>query len=186
MTRSEFETNLKKVGKRFEDITKKSLLDNYRYSFGFNKDAYSRGRNPQFKGQGPKVDTGSLYNSVEWVSRRINDNEYELGLLMNFYWEWVDRGRGPGFGMPIGTLMDWYGRKFGISDEKTKLGYAIATNKNIKEYGIEGTQFFSRIASTKFIDELADEIETLLGISIDDFFNALDVENINQVQVRLF
>lgn len=190
MTRAEFEANLNKVGDLLVDKTREALKENYRHSFGFNKDAYSNGRKTVFNGRqlqgtGPKIDTGSLYDSVEWVVEKTNEG-YVLGLLMNFYWEWVDRGRGPGFGMPIGTLMDWTSRKFGITDEKELLGAAIAINKNIKKFGIEGTQFFTRTASTAFIDEIADEIETLLGISINDFFEALEPGNIDAVQVRLF
>jgi hypothetical protein len=181
----EFLKNLKKIGDRFVEKTRQSLDQDYRYSFGFNKSAYSEGRNPLYKGAGPKKDTGSLYDSVEWVVEPTPQG-YVFGLLMNYYWEYVDRGRGPGFGVPIGVLMDWSARKFGISDEKEKLGAAIAINKNIRKFGIEGTQFFSRTASVNFINELEEEITTLLGITIDDFFNSLDVENINEVQLRIF
>jgi len=185
MTQAEFEKNLKKVGGLLVDKTQEALKENYRHAFGFNKDAYSRGRDPFYRGQSNKIDTGSLYDSVEWVVEK-NSEGYVLGLLMNFYWEWVDRGRGPGFGMPIGTLMDWSARKFGISDEKELLGIAIAINKNISKFGIEGTQFFTRTATTSFIDEIADEIENLLNISINEFFEKLEPGNIDAVQVRLF
>ena len=158
------------LGQRFVDIIRESLdSTRYPYAPGFDRNAYSRGRNSDYKGIGSKRAFGTLYNSVEAV---YDPSTQTLGILMADYWKYVDRGRGPGSYVPIKPLEAWATLK-GFPDPT---GAAFAISANIKKFGIVGSQFFSQVASDQIIKEFDEYITEEFGVTIEQFFNALELQ----------
>jgi hypothetical protein len=150
------------LGERFVEIIKDSLMQNYPYAPGFDK------QRPVI-GQANLNASGGLYNSVE--ARYDADNQV-MGILMNYYWKYVDRGRGPGSYVPIKPLVEWATLK-GF-ENPTAAAFGISTN--IKKFGIRGTQFFSMVSADKVIEELEGYLTDQLGIDIETFFNAFEIK----------
>ena len=160
------------LGQRFVDIIRESLdSTRYPYAPGFDRNAYSgsRPRNSDYKGIGSKKTFGTLWNSVEAV---YDPSSQTLGVLMADYWKYVDRGRGPGSYVPIKPLEAWATLK-GFPDPT---GAAFAISTNIKKFGIVGSQFFSQVASDQIIKEFDEYITEEFGVTIDQFFNALELQ----------
>jgi hypothetical protein len=157
-----FDEGMEILGQRFVEIIKDSLMQNYPYAPGFDK-------NRPVMGQANLNASGSLYNSVE---ARYDANDQVLGILMNYYWKYVDRGRGPGKYVPIQPLVEWATLK-GF-ENPTAAAFGISTN--IKKFGIRGTQFFSMISADKVIEELEGYLTDQLGIDIETFFNAFEIK----------
>lgn len=156
-----FDEGMMILGQRFVEIIKDSLMQNYPYAPGFDK------QRPVI-GQANLNASGGLYNSVEAV---WDANNQVMGILMNYYWKYVDRGRGPGKYVPIQPLVEWATLK-GF-DNPRAAAFGISTN--IKKFGIRGTQFFSMISADKVIEELEGYLTDQLGIDIETFFNAFEI-----------
>ena len=155
-------------GSRFERELKNRLAATYSYAPGFNGDAYSNGRNPNFGGSSEKIASGSLYNSIQWVP--TSDG---FVLLMNRYWEWVNYGRQPGKYVPIRPLEEWATLK-GFDNPR---GAAFAMSKNIQKFGIAPTYFYDDaldILESQFNESLEDQF----GRSFQDFLDNIVLEDL--------
>jgi hypothetical protein len=154
-----FDAAMVELGNRFVEIIRDSLMKEYPYAPGFNKDRKSWGKAPLYA-------SGDLYNSVE---AQYDTETKGLDILMNYYWEYVDRGRGPGSYAPIRPLIEWATLK-GFEDPKSA---AFGISTNIKKFGIRGTQFFSMIATDQIINDLEEYLSDQLGIDLETFFEAM-------------
>lgn len=161
MNQDQFNSAMERIGLKFVEIIQQSLSQTYPYARG-----YSRQRQEQ--GAAPKIASQSLYNSVEAV---WNPTTQELGIMMLDYWKWVDQGRSPGTYVPIKPLVEWATLRGFPEPERAAFG--ISTN--IKKYGIEGTQFFSMVAADKIIELFETELTELYGITINQFFESLNI-----------
>lgn len=155
-----FDLAMDLLGQRFVEIIKESLLKEYDYAPGFNKERPVMGRSSLYA-------TGDLYNSVE---AQYDTQTKGLDILMAYYWEYVDRGRGPGTYVPIQPLIEWATLK-GFPDPKSA---AFGISTNIKKFGIRGTQFFSMVSADAIIEELEGYLTDQYGIDIETFFNSMN------------
>lgn len=158
-------------GGLFADELKASLAkSDYRYAFGFNKDAYGKGRNSNYQGTGNKIATGNLSNSIEAV---WDDNNNQVIIEMLYYWKYVNDGREPGKYVPIKPLEDWAQTR-GIPNPRSA---AFGISTNIKKFGIEPTYFYDK-AFTEFERKYASDIEDKLLLSIEQFFDKITEQSI--------
>lgn len=138
---------------------------------GYNKNAYSNGRNPQFAVNKPKspFGIGNLSKSIE-----VTVQGDTLQLSMADYWRYVEygvppqpqylEGQGNGNSQLIPALMEW-ARSKGIPE-----GAAFAIRRNIWKYGIVPTPFYG-IAIDKVTDQIAKDFEDDADEMIDEFLD---------------
>lgn len=159
-----FDAAMVELGNQFVQIIRDSLMKNYDYGMGFD-------RKRPVLGSSPLYASGDLYNSVE---AQYDPETKGLDILMNYYWEYVDRGRGPGKYAPIAPLIEWATLK-GF-DNPRSAAFGISTN--IKKFGIRGTQFFSMVATDQIINDLEEYLADQLGIDLETFFNAMTPKSV--------
>lgn len=162
---------------KYGNLLKKEIqlnLDKVRTnSPGFNRNAYSDGRNPKFAVNTPKspYGIGNLSKSIEVV---IDGDT--LQLAMADYWKYVEygvppkpqylKGSGSGQSQLIPALMLW-ARSKGLPE-----GAAFAIRKNIWKYGIAPTNFYGE-ALDKVADYIAKDFGDEADDYIDEFFDRL-------------
>lgn len=167
-----FDDAMEMLGERFVEIIRENLIGRtYPYAPGFDKERPVIGNDNLVPNPN---DPNSLYGSVESV---YFPQQRQLGILMNNYWEYVDRGRGKGSYVPIKPLVQWATLK-GF-DEPEKAAFGIS--KNIEKFGIRGTQFFSLYSTEQIIKVIEEEVPEQLGITVEEFFNGLQI-GVNQQQ----
>lgn len=115
----------------------KKTLEQKRYPFGFAK----------FKGVGNKVASGKLRDSIQVVTKKVNQDETIIQVISEAYAQWVQSGRLPGKGkVPISALEKWI-KERGLQgrDKKgkfiTRKSFAFAIQSNIKKFGIRPSNF---------------------------------------------
>ena len=150
-------------GNKFVSELKNQLLLKYPYAPGYNDNAYSRGRNTEFRGSASKTASGSLYESIQG---NITDDGFEL--LMNDYWEYVNYGREEGKYVPITPLENW-ARLKGFTNPR---GAAFGISKNIFKFGVKPTNFYET-AIDKIQTEFDAEIGEAIERSFTEFFDNL-------------
>ena len=148
MNEEQFRRFMEEWGNQLSEVFKLELNQQYKYAPGFDGQAYSRGRNPQYAGSAPKspFGQGNLSNSITtfW-----NAETETLEISMNDYGQYVNdgvqpqpqylTGKGQGGNSPfIEALRQWAQRK-GFQDP---LGAAFGIRRNIWKYGIQPTNFF--------------------------------------------
>jgi len=158
---------LEKYGNLLKREIQKNLDKTRTNSPGFNKNAYSSGRNPEFAVNKPKspFGIGNLSKSVEIT---IEDNTLQLS--MADYWKYVEygvppkpqylNGKGSGQSQLIPALMLW-ARSKGLPE-----GAAFAIRKNIWKYGIAPTNFYGTA-----LDNVAEFIARDFGDEADDYID---------------
>lgn len=150
-------------GDKFVNELKAQLLFKYNFAPGYNGNAYSAGRNPEYQGTSSKYATGTLYNSI---SANLTDDGLEL--LMMDYWEWVNYGREPGKYVPISPLENWASLK-GLENPRA---VAFGISKNIQKFGIAPTNFYET-AIDKLQGQMEKELEENVERSFTMFFDNL-------------
>jgi len=188
MEEAELEAFLVEWGKRYTDKVKTILSSKlFTYAPGYNKNAYTKGRNIKRAGQATKIASGNLVNSIEFDEQFTRLNGV-LNIYMLDYWYWVNygvkpkknidkkrkRGRG-GRSEFIESLIEWYKIKLGITGQNA-LSAAIATRMNIWKFGVAPTNFLEianreieKEISETFADDAQDYINTLINrIIIED------------------
>lgn len=123
---------------------------------------------------------------------------YRFTIMMEDYWEWVDKGRKPGKRPPLKPIIEWIFEKpsvkaaigatsKGMKDMKmAKLGdivapkpilaAALGIQKKIGKLGTKGSNFFSDVVNDESILKLQQELSIALGKDIE-----LDIaDNINK------
>jgi hypothetical protein len=142
------------------------------HSPGYDRNAYSNGRNPKNKGSFAISDGGDLWNSVNTIM--IDDN-YGFELEINDYYWYVDQGvkphpeylKGKGSGGSsafISSLTKWAAGK-GFNDP---LGAAFAIRRNIFKFGIVPTNFMGDA-----LDNISVLIEEEFGDAADKWIDVL-------------
>lgn len=142
----------------------------YPYAFGFNKDAYSKGRNSKYSSSGDKVATGNLRDSIEAV---WDNSSNSVIIEMLYYWKFVNDGREPGKYVPIKPLEEW-AKKRGIENPRSA---AFGISTNIKKFGIEPTYFYDK-AFIEFDKNYGPDLERDLLQKVEDFFNKITEQSI--------
>lgn len=163
-------------GARFAKVLKERLAASYPYAPGSAGsqptltigDAYSNGRKTEFAGEGNKLASSALYNSISYES-----DGKSFVLLMNDYWEYVNYGRERGFYVPINPLEAWAKLK-GFPNPRSA---AFGISKNIYKFGIAPTYFYDD-ALLQLEAEFDEGVEDTLGKSFNDFLNNLFQENL--------
>lgn len=147
------------------------LLKPRTHSPGYNRDAYSQGRDGNYRVDRPISNTGGgLYNSIV---ANMTDNNYGFEIGMADYGYYVDAGvkphpeylsgQGAGGNSPfIASLMEW-ARNKGLPE-----GSAFAIRRNIWKFGIAPTNFMGQA-----LDEVAGMIETEFGDAADKWIDIL-------------
>lgn len=172
-------------GPLFIQSIKDTLVEKqYPYAPGRFGNAYSKGRNSKFGGNGPINATGTLLSSVSGEYDPAQEAYY---IYMASYWRYVNDGREPGEKytksmkrkdgtswektlykkmLPPGVLDGWISKRFGLSGKDLKSA-SFAINYNIAKYGIRPTNFYDDagikiedIIAERFPDEADDIIET--------------------------
>jgi len=142
------------------------------HSPGYDRNAYSNGRNPNYGGSFAISDGGDLWNSVDTVM--INDNYGWYLEINDYYWN-VDQGTKPhpeylkgkgsgGRSKFIASLTKWAAGK-GFNDP---LGAAFAIRRNIWKYGIVPTNFMGDA-----LDNISVLIEEEFGDAADKWIDVL-------------
>jgi hypothetical protein len=171
----QLKTFMDRWGGLFTRELKARLLATYDYAPAFNGDAYSQGRNDQFKGSANKVASGGLYNSISW---QATDDGFVL--LMNRYWEWVNYGRQPGSYAPITPLEEWATLK-GFDNPRSA---AFGISKNLFKFGIQPTYFYDD-ALDNLEAQFNASLEDQFGKSFQDFIDNLVLGETNQTSLTL-
>jgi hypothetical protein len=128
--------DLEKIAPIIEKIMKKTLEEK-RYPFGFAK----------FRGVGNKVASGKLRDSIQVVTKKVNENETVIQVISEEYAQWVQSGRLPGKkGIPVSVLEKWI-KERGLKGRNKKgqfiknRSFAFAIQSNIKKFGIRPSNF---------------------------------------------
>jgi hypothetical protein len=128
--------DLQKIAPIIENIMKKTL-EQKRYPFGFAK----------FKGVGNKVASGKLRDSIQVVTKKVNDDETVIQVISEEYAQWVQSGRLPGKkGVPISAIEKWIKERGLTGRDKRgrfikRKSFAFAIQSNIKKFGIRPSNF---------------------------------------------
>lgn len=115
----------------------KKTLEQKRYPFGFAK----------FKGTGNKVASGKLRDSIQVVTKKVNDEETVIQVISEAYAQWVQSGRLPGKkGVPITAIEKWIKERGLTGRDKRgrfikRRSFAFAIQSNIKKFGIRPSNF---------------------------------------------
>ena len=127
---------LEKIAPIIEKIMKKTLEEK-RYPFGFAK----------FRGVGNKVASGKLRDSIQVVTKKVNEDETVIQVISEEYAQWVQSGRLPGKkGVPISAIEKWIKERGLTGRDKTgryikRKSFAFAIQSNIKKFGIRPSNF---------------------------------------------
>jgi hypothetical protein len=150
-------------GNLFKTELKAQLMMSYKFAPGYNGDAYSNGRNPEYQGQAPKSATNSLYDSI---TGQMTEDGFEL--LMLDYWEYVNYGREKGKYVPITPLQEWATLK-GIPNPESA---AFGISRNIFKFGIAPTNFYEN-AIDRLQEQFDAQLEENVSRSFTEFFDNL-------------
>ena len=127
---------LEKIAPIIEKIMKKTLEEK-RYPFGFAK----------FRGVGNKVASGKLRDSIQVVTKKVNEDETVIQVISEEYAQWVQSGRLPGKkGVPISAIEKWIKERGLTGRDKRgryikRKSFAFAIQSNIKKFGIRPSNF---------------------------------------------
>jgi len=165
---------LKKYANILKDEVKNELNRPRPHAPGYNRNAYSQGRNPRFKINAPISKFGFPLN--ESVEAKVRDNQ--IFLEMEDYYIYQDQGvtpqpqylegQGSGGNSPfISSLRKWASSR-GISDP---LGAAFAIRRNIWKFGIAPTNFLGDAIDNMSVileDEMVEDIDELIDTILDN------------------
>ena len=127
---------LEKIAPIIEKVMKKTLEEK-RYPFGFAK----------FRGVGNKVASGKLRDSIQVVTKKVNEDETVIQVISEEYAQWVQSGRLPGKkGVPISAIEKWIKERGLTGRDKRgryikRKSFAFAIQSNIKKFGIRPSNF---------------------------------------------
>lgn len=167
------EKELKILAKRFNKIILDTLNQNYPYAPGYNGQAYSQGRNGQYRGEGPINASGGLRNGIEVKVEKENEQDV-INVYFPDYWRNVDEGRRPGKYVPIKPLEAWAKIKLGLSGKEARSA-AFGISKNIQKFGIRPTYFYSNAIDgiEKLLDDKLGDIADEVSVEFEDFIDNL-------------
>ena len=160
-----FHQAMRDMGGLFVSKLKDALDKKYPYAPGYKETAYQSGRNETYMGMAPKVDTGTLRDTIHY---EYDENEEKLTLMFQSYWQNVNYGRTAGFYVPIKPLKEWAMRKLGL-DDKEATGMAFAVSKNIYKFGIAPTNFYDD-ATEEMIQMIEEAGAEALAVDVETFF----------------
>ena len=177
-----FNDFLKRYGEEFVKQLRSSLVNvNYPYAPGYNKERSPIGTANKDAGVGFGY-SQSLVNSIEAV---YNFDAFEVEILMNEYWRWVNQGRQPGSYAPIKPLQEWAKIRLGLGDQEARSA-AFGISTNLYKFGIAPT-FFYDIAVEKLEKEFERNQEEIAE-SINDFMENKVLKEIprnNEIEIKL-
>jgi hypothetical protein len=159
--------DLDKIAPIIQNIMKKTL-EQKSYPFGFAK----------YKGLGNKVASGKLRDSIQVVTKKVNEDETIIQVITAEYAQWVQSGRLPGKkGVPISAIEKWI-KDRGLTgrDKKGRFikrkSFAFAIQTNIKKFGIRPSNFLD--VALEMIAEDPKIMELIGDEGYDDLINLIE------------
>lgn len=111
-----------------------------------------------------------------------NNNYWEISLLLEDYWKWVENGRGPGKQPPIDKIENWvrikhiaFKTKNGTALSSKSTSFAIA--KSISKKGTKGKYFLKHIQ-----DNIGGLMNIITDIIIEKFNTEIEKEYDNVLE----
>jgi hypothetical protein len=128
---------------------------------------------PKTIGQYPKNNTGTLSNSISYEIREVDGEEMGL-IVMEDYYEFVDRGRKPGAkgsGTKFRTAIDtWVRQKIGTFPNLSFEQTSFLVRRSVRMKGIGGTNFINN-AIDNIIDEMVNRGEDEFAQQFEEFID---------------
>lgn len=128
--------------------------------------------------QAGKRNTGSLIDSINYQVIE-NNNGYELKILANDYFEYVNTGRRPGHPVGSGRILPWvkskgiqFRSKTGKMLSQESVAFVIARSigkKGIKPYGVRGNELITTNLINSIIKNKQKYIEDGLTVDITKY-----------------
>lgn len=148
------------------------------------KSYQSRAYNPQRntagapkRGNGTKIDTGKLRDSITYdIKQDLDTGEFNGVIIMEDYYEFVDRGRRPGAKGSLTNrvfrraLDEWTERKIGRFPGMTFSQTAYLVRRSVRMKGIGGTNFINN-AVDNILDGMINRGEEELAKQFEDFID---------------
>ncbi len=146
------------------------------------KSYQSRAYNPQRntagapkRGNGTKIDTGKLRDSITYdIKQDLDTGEFNGVIIMEDYYEFVDRGRRPGAkgsGEVFRRALDeWTRRRIGTFPGMTFSQTAYLVRRSVRMKGIGGTNFINN-AVDNILDDMINRGEEELAKQFEDFID---------------
>ena len=122
-------------------------------------------------------DTGDAANSLRVVE--IDNSHWQS--VGSDYIEILDRGRGPGKGIPVDTLNDWIKRKMGITDDKEMKRVAFFIQRKAKN---EGNAIFRGEKEGLNIDDKIETLKEKLMPELAAFEKAEVIKHLNKFKLK--
>lgn len=179
-----FNDFLRKYGEEFVKQLRSALELKYPYSPGFNDERATIGQANKIVGAMPGY-SQSLYDSITAV---YDFEAYEVEILMNEYWKWVNQGRQPGSYVNrqgIKSLQAWAKIRLGLDDTEA-LGAAFGISKNLFRFGIKPTFFYD--IAVENLERIFNENQEEIAESINDFMSNKILKDIppnNEITIEL-
>lgn len=150
---------------------KKELAKSYQPR-GYNKNRNTPGI-PKTIGQFPKNNTGSLSDSISYEIREIDGEDMGV-IVMNDYYEFVDRGRKPG-GNGTGTkfrdaIDTWVRQKIGTFPGLSFNQTSFLVRRSVWNKGIGGINFINN-AIDNIIDDMVERGEDDYADRFEEFID---------------
>lgn len=146
------------------------------------KSYQSRSYNPQRntagapkRGNGTKIDTGKLRDSITYdIKQDLDTGEFNGVIIMEDYYEFVDRGRRPGAkgsGKVFRRALDeWTERKIGRFPGMTFSQTAYLVRRSVYMKGIGGTNFINN-AVDNILNDMINRGEEEFAKQFEDFID---------------
>lgn len=146
------------------------------------KSYQSRAYNPQRntpgapkRGNGTKIDTGKLRDSIRYeIKEDLDTGEFNGVIIMEDYYEFVDRGRRPGYDGPLESrvfrraLDEWTQRRIGRFPGMTFSQTAYLVRRSVLMKGIGGTNFINN-AIDNILNDMINKGEEEFAKQFEDF-----------------
>lgn len=170
-----FNDFLTRYGEAFVMELRSALKLNYSYAPGFTQVRATQGT-------ANKIDTGSLYDSIQAV---YNFDDFEVDILMNEYWQWVNQGRNRGSYAPIQPLQEWAQRRLGLMGDEARSA-AFGISQNIFRFGIAPTYFYDIAVDN--LEKTFEKNQEQIADSVNDFIERTTIKDIplnNEITITL-
>jgi len=145
------------------------------YSSSYNTERNTPGRRKKFPGPYVKNNTGNLSNSIEYEVRNVNGEDVGV-IVMADYYEFVDRGRKPGYNGDLTsrvfrTALDkWTQQKIGTFPGLDFETTSYLVRRSVLMKGIGGTNFINN-AIDNIIDKMIEDGEEEYAERFEEFID---------------
>jgi hypothetical protein len=177
-----FNDFLRRWGEAYvEELQSALRLKIYPYAPGFQNSRATKGVSDKVAGIGFGY-SQSLVDSIQAV---YNFDDFEVGILMNEYWKWVNQGRNRGSYAPIQPLQMWAEKRLGLSPDEAKSA-AFGISRNIFRFGIAPTYFYDVAIAN--LEKKFDNSQEEIAESVNDFLENTLLKNIkpdNTIEINI-